>query len=128
MTRKIFLTLASFIALAVGTFALIFPGILLESKGVAASDAVNIWVREVGVLLISVGVAAFLVRSHEDSPTLKAFFISNIVLQLGLLTIEPFAYANGIITKLSGIVPNTLLHVLLACGFAYYLVKMQRQE
>ena len=127
MTRKTFLGIASFIAVAVGTFALIFPGILLESKGVAENAAANVWVREVGILLIAVGTAAFLYRSHEDSPTLKAVFIGNIILQLGLLTIEPIAYANGIITKLSGIVPNTILHALLASGFAYYLAKMKKQ-
>ncbi len=127
MTRQTFLGIASFIALAVGTFALIFPEILLESKGVAPNAAVNVWVREVGILLISVGVTAFLYRTHEDSPTLQAVFIGNIILQLGLLAIEPIAYANGVITQLSGIVPNTILHVLLASGFIYYLVKMPKQ-
>lgn len=126
MTRKTFVSIAAFIAFAVGAFALIFPGILLESKGVVPNAAVEVWVREVGVLLISVGVAAFFYRGDADSPTLRAVFIGNIILQLGLLTIEPIAYANGIITKLSGIVPNTILHLLLAGGFAYYLMKMKQ--
>lgn len=128
MKRKTFLVGASFIALAVGTFALIFPDVLLESKGVAANGAANVWVREVGVLLIAVGIIAFLVRGHDDSQTLKTFFIGNIVLQLGLIPIEPIAYVNGIITKLSGIMPNTILHALLAGGFAYYMVKMKTHE
>ncbi|MEQ1545675.1 hypothetical protein [Methyloglobulus sp.] len=128
MKRKTFLSVASFIALAVGTFALIAPAILLESKGVVASAATEVWVREVGALLISVGVSLFLVRDHGDSPTLKAFFIGNIMLQLSLLIIEPLAYANGIITKLSGIVPNTILHILLVSGFIYYWAKMQRSN
>lgn len=127
MKRKTFLVGASFIALTVGILALIFPGVLLESKGVTASEATNVWVREVGVLLIAVGVTAFLVRGHEDSPTLKAFFIGNIVLQLSLIPIEPIAYINGIVTKLAGIMPNTILHVLLAGGFAYYAAKMKIQ-
>ena len=126
MTRKTFLSIAAFLALVIGTFALVFPGILLESKGVAPNAAVDVWVREVGILLISVGVAAFFYRGDADSPTLQAVFIGNITLQLGLLTIEPIAYANGTITKLSGIVPNTVLHLLLAGGFAYYLMKMKR--
>ena len=128
MKRKTFLMGASLIALAVGTFALIFPDVLLESKGVAANGAANVWVREVGVLLIAVGIIAFLVRNHEDSSTLKAFFIGNIVLQLGLIPIEPIAYVNGIITKLSGIMPNTILHALLAGGFAYYMARMKTHE
>ena len=105
-----------------------FSGRAIGEQGVAASTAANIWVREVGVLLIAVGITAFLVRSHEDSPTLKAFFIGNIILQLGLIPIEPIAYVNGIVTKLSGIMPNTILHVLLAGGFAYYAAKMKIQS
>ena len=128
MKRKTFLSVASFIAMAVGTFALVAPAILLESKGVATSAATDVWVREVGALLISVGVTLFLVRDHGDSQTLKAFFIGNIMLQFSLLMIEPLAYANGIITKLSGIVPNTMLHVLLAGGFIYYWATMKKHN
>jgi hypothetical protein len=115
------------IALAVGAFALISPAMFLESKGITVGGAVNVWMREVGVLLISVGVVAFLVRNHEDSATLRALFIGNIIVQLGLLVIEPIAYSNGVITKLSGVVPNTMLNLCLAIGFVYYAAKMSRK-
>ena len=82
--------------------------------------ATNVWVREVGVLVVAIGVTAFLVRGQPDSPTLRALLIGNVVVQLGLLSVEVIAYARGVITKLSGIVPNTLLHVALAAGFTYY--------
>ena len=126
MKRKTFLSTVSFIGLVIGSAALFSPETALEIKGVVASEAANVWVRQVGVLLISMGVTAFLVRGDEDSPTLKAFFVGNIILQLGLFPIEPIAYANGTITKLSGIVPNTMLHLLLAGGFALYLKKMNK--
>ncbi len=127
MKRSTFLIIASMIALAVGAFALISPAIFLESKGITVGGAVNVWMREVGVLLISIGVVAFLVRNHEDSATLRALFIGNIIVQLGLLVIEPIAYSNGIITKLSGVVPNTLLNLCLAVGFAYYATKISNK-
>jgi hypothetical protein len=38
----------------------------------------------------------------------------------GLLPIEIVAYRQGVITQLSGIVPNSLLHVVLAAGFATF--------
>jgi hypothetical protein len=56
-------------------------------------------------------------RGHDDSATLRA------LLQLGLFPIEIIAYANGVITKLSGIVPISILHLLLALGFAYFVTK-----
>jgi hypothetical protein len=120
MSRELFLTLASCVALAVGAFAAVLPRRLLAGKGVAPGPAATVWVREVGVLLVATGVTVFLVRSQPDSAALRAILIGSCVTQVGLLGIEPVAYARGVITKLSGIVPNTVLHVVLAAGFAYY--------
>lgn len=124
MTRKTFLTIASIIAVTVGLAAISFPGILLESKGVNYNSATVIWMMEVGLLLMAIGIMAFLVRGQPDSQMLQAFFISNIVIQAGLFLIESIAFANGIVTKLSGVLPNLFIHILLATGFCYYLRKM----
>ena len=120
MSRKTFLTVASIIAICVGIFALSMPAALLESKGVAGNAGTNVWVRETGLLLISIGIMVFLVRGHANSPTLRAFLAGNAILQIGLLPIEIAAYAQGVITEAPGIMPNSILHVLLAGGFAYY--------
>lgn len=125
MKRAVFLTLASGIALAVGAFALVAPSTLLASKGIS-SAAAGVWVREVGVLLVAVGISVFMVRHHGDSPTLRALLIGNLVVQLGLLPVEVLAYREGTITVLAGIVPNTLIHGLLACGFGYYAWAMPK--
>ena len=124
MKRSTFLSLAALIALAVGVFALFFPVALLASKGVS-SAAASVWTREVGVLLIAIGVIAFLVRNHEDSPTLQAFFIGNVIVQVGLFPIEILAYREGTITQLSGIIPNSILHLCLASAFTYYAMRMK---
>ena len=125
MNRKAFLTMSSLIALAVGLFALCAPELLLQSKGVDVNAGTTIWVREVGVMLIAVGITVFMVRNHADSSTLKAVLVGNVVVQLGLLVIEPLAYSAGIITKLAGMAPNTMIHVLLAFGFCYYASKIR---
>ena len=120
MSQRTFLTIVAAVALAIGSFAAIAPGALLESKGVVPSEAGNLWARELGVALIALGVITFLARKHEPSPTLRAFLIGNAVLQIGLFPIEIVAYARGVITSLAGIVPNSILHVVLAAGFAFY--------
>ncbi len=127
MKRHIFLSLASGIALAVGVFALAAPSVLLASKGIT-SAAAAVWVREVGVLLVAVGISVFLVRHHSDSPTLRALLVGNLLVQLGLMPLEVLAYRDGIITELAGIVPNTIIHALLACGFGYYAWVMPRAQ
>jgi hypothetical protein len=125
MNRSLFLTLASIIALAVGSFALLQPALLLQSKGIGLNAAANVWMQETGIALVSIGVAALLLRGQPDSPTLRAFLIGNTVLQVGLLTIELMAFAEGVITRLSGVAQNCTLHVVFAMGFAYDVASMK---
>lgn len=125
MNRNHFLTLTSLIASAIGLFALLQPALLLESKGIVLNAGANVWMQETGMALVSIGVMAFLMRGQPDSPALRAFLIGNTLLQVGLLWIELSALAYGVITKLSGIVPNSVLHVLLALGFSYFAITMK---
>jgi hypothetical protein len=125
MTRKSFLAIASFIATAVGIFALFFPASLQESKGTLPNNATYVWTSEVGILLIAIGIMAFLVRKEENSKILKIFLFGNTIIQIGLFLIELFAYSNGVITKISGIIPNLSLHILLTIGFLYFWVVMK---
>ena len=125
MSRKVFLSLVALIAMAIGILALLAPGALLESKGVPANAAASVWVREVGVALVAIATIAFLVRAHPDSPTMRAFLAGNALLQLGLLPIEIAAFENGVLTRISGIVPNSVLHVVLACAFVFYALRIK---
>ncbi len=120
MKQQTFLTLAAAIALGVGTTAVLFPAALLASKGTLPSSAADLWMREVGVLLVCIGLIAGLVRRHADSPTMRALMLGNLLVQLGLLVTEVIGYANGVITQLSGVMPNAVLHIALATGFTYF--------
>lgn len=120
MTRKTFLTLVSLVATAVGVLALAAPAALLDSKGVLPAAATKVWVREVGVMILALGIMAFLVRGATDSPTLRAFLIGNAIVQMGLFPIEIVATSTGVLTRVSGIVPNSILHLALAVGFLHF--------
>ena len=124
--RSTFLTLASVVALAIGSIAVGLPHVLLAGKGVALPNlAAAVWVREVGVSIFAQGVTMFLVRKHADSPTLRAFFCGSAIVQVGLLGIELAAYRERVIPLLSGILPNSVLHVVLASGFLAYAARMR---
>lgn len=125
MSRKTFLTVFSCIAGAIGLFALFAPSAVLASKGVPPSEGANVWAREFGISIVASAVATFLLRDHHDSPTLRAFLIGNAVLQMGLFPIEIIAYTNGVITKASGIIPNSILHVVLAAAFIAFAVRIK---
>lgn len=120
MHRSLFLTFAAVIAVGVGGVALLAPDAMLESKGITGNGAARVWMREVGALLLAIGVTVWLVRAHEDSPTLRALLWGNALIQLGLLPIELIAYAQGVIPVAAGVLPNTVVHVVLAFGFAAY--------
>lgn len=123
MRRKIFLTVNAIIALGVSAFALIAPDALLESKGVIDQTA-SVWVREVGALIFAAGVLSFLVRSHRDSATLKSVLIFIGLVHFGLFPIEVWAYGEGIIKSLLGIIPNSVIHLLLSTSSFYFALKV----
>lgn len=127
MHRRTFLTIAAIVPSAVGVVTLVFPGAFLqEVKAALPSETANVMARTVGVLLLTIGALNFMVRDHEDSPTLRAVCIANLFLQIAIIPIDPLAYFNGVYTTLGAFVPNTVLHVGLAYGFAYYLRRMRR--
>ncbi len=117
LSRKRFLTFASVVALGVGSVALAAPDAFLAGKGIVGNAAASVWMREVGVMLVAVGFIAWCIRDHPDSPTMRAFLWGNALLQLLLLPVEILAYGQGTITNLSGIVPNSILQVVLGLGF-----------
>ena|SRR5436190_17220229 len=122
--RSSFLTLASVVALAIGAFAVAAPQALLAGKGVAPPlDAAAIWVRELGVNILALGLTLFLVRKQPLSPTLRAVLVGNAVVHLGLFPIELAAYHQGVITRLSGVVPNSILHLGFAAAFLWHATR-----
>lgn len=127
MKRSIFFTIVSIIAMAIGVFALGFPKILLESKGVVDNPAANVWMSEVGMLLLAIGTIVFMIRNEPASLTLRAILLGIIMIQSGLFIIEILAYLNNIITEISGIVPNCALHLVLIGGLGHYLILVNKE-
>jgi hypothetical protein len=122
--RASFLSFASFVALGIGLFALAAPEALLAGKGVAPPrDAATVWVRELGVTILALGLTLFLLRKEPLSPSLRAVLLGNAVVHLGLFPIELGAHHQGVITRLSGVVPNSILHLVFAGGFLWFATR-----
>ncbi|HKO93969.1 MAG TPA: hypothetical protein VJU61_22600 [Polyangiaceae bacterium] len=129
LPRSTFLTLASVVALAIGAFAIVLPQQFLLGKGVAVPNlAAAVWMRELGVSILALGVILFWVRRHADSATLRAVLWGNALVQLGLLATELVAYRERVIPLVSGILPNSVLHVVLASGFLAYAARPRGLE
>ena len=106
-------------AAMVGVFAIARPERFLESKGATVSPAAAVWMREVGVLIFAQGLTCFLLRNEPLSAAVRAFLVGAAVTQFGLLPIELAAYRRGALTRLSGILPNSMLHLVLGSALLY---------
>lgn len=119
MSLNVLMTVMSAIACLVGILAVVRPVQLLTSKGANVMPAAVIWMREVGVLILAQGITCFLLRNEPLSRAVRAFLVGGAVTQFGLLPIELVAYRRGALTRLSGIVPNSVLHAVLGCALLY---------
>jgi len=119
MNLNILLIGTSIVAIVVGTLAVTRPAAFLESKGATVSAAAIIWMREVGVLIFAQGITAFLLRNEPLTPAVRAFLFGGAVTQFGLLPIEIVGYWRGSLTKLGGVLPNSILHATLGSMLLY---------
>ncbi len=114
------MVVSSLVAFAVAGVALLWPGWLLASKGVEPGGPVSVWVREVGALILAFGVITFQARKSTDAVAMRAVLVGGAVLHLSLLPIELVAYWQGVITKASGVAPNSVLHVTLGLASLHF--------
>jgi len=119
MSHTLLLTCMSVIAIVVGVLAVVRPAQFLESKGATVTPAAVLWMREVGVLIFAQGITCVLLRNQPVSPALRAFLVGAAVTQFGLLPIELLGYLRGSLTKLSGVLPNSILHAVLGGMLLY---------
>jgi hypothetical protein len=116
---KTLFTFLSAVGVLVGVLAVLRPGQFLESKGATVAPAAVLWMRQVGVLIFAQGLTAFLLRNEPLGPATRAFLTGAGVTQLGLLPLEIAGYVRGALTKLRGIVPNSVLHAVLGVVLLY---------
>ncbi|MFK7987561.1 MAG: hypothetical protein AB8I08_16195 [Sandaracinaceae bacterium] len=129
MNRTTFLTAVAVVAGTIGLFALVLPDVLLVAvKHAEPNPAALVMTRTVGVLLITMGVLNALVRSHSNSPTLRAVLAANLVLQVAIAPIDPLAWLDGTFHTLGSFLPNTGLHIALAAGFGVLLWRARPAE
>lgn len=128
MSRKYFLTFASFIAITIGSIALLLPTtLLIDMKTAIPSDTGLVMARTAGAFLLSFGILNFLIRSHEASATLVSVLLANAFLQVLILPVDPIAYFSGTYASITSFFPNTILHLLLLGGFLYFWRAAKRE-
>lgn len=116
-TRRLLLSTAA-VALCIGGFALLFPGLLLAGKGAAVIDPAAVaMTRTVGVALLGVAGLDLACADLPPSGSLRRVLVANGLFQLALLPLDPFACATGAFHGVASFLPNSVLHVVLAILF-----------
>lgn len=128
MSRQTFLTIASAVSLLFSAYMIAAPGKMMEGMGVGPNAGTNVVLQAMSVMLLSIAVMTFLARKDPGSQALRAILIGNVVMHTVALPIDWIAYAQGVFTQLSGILPGTIIHVIFALGFIYFLKVGQNQN
>lgn len=126
MKRQTFLTIAAVVGALFAVVMLASPSKMMENVGGQPNDTTNVVLQVVGVMLFSISVMTFLARKDGGSIALRAILIGSILMHLVSLPIDWIAFQAGTLTQLSGIIPGTIVHVILAVGFIYYLMKLPK--
>jgi hypothetical protein len=123
MKRSIFLLIVAILSLFIGFVLLFAPSMAIEGNGFVSSDALIYVFRLLGGLVISKGVLNFLVRNDEDSNSLKAVLLFN-VLNHFLSTCIDIKNIFDSVSTFSSEIPFLVIHLFVIIGSAWYLSKM----
>ncbi len=127
MKRQTFLTIAAAVGALFAVYMIAAAGKMMEGMGVQLNDTTNIVLQAVCVMLFSIAVITFLARKDEGSIALRAIFIGSILMHIISIPIDWVAYQKGIFTKVSGLIPGTVIHIIFAIGFIYYFMKLPKK-
>ncbi len=128
MKRQTFLTIAAIVALLFAAFMFAAPDKMMESQGISPDDLVKVMLQFMSIMMFSIAVITFLSRKDPGSIALRAVLTGSTVMHILSMSIDWLGYARGIFPKVSGIMPGTIVHLIFAIGFIYYLVKLPRQK
>jgi hypothetical protein len=128
MKRQTFLTIAAAVGALFALYMIAAPAKMMEGMGSEQSDTTNIVLQAMSIMLLSIAVMTFFARKDEGSIALRGIFIGSIVMHITLIPIDWIAYQKGIFTQISGIVPGTVIHIVFAIGFIYYLRLLSNQK
>ena len=126
MKRSTFFLITAILAFLFGGLMLLAAPNAADGFGLSPSPEVYFLLRFLGGMLVSMGIVNLVVRSHEDSATLKAVLLMNIAVHvLGMLN-DIMGAAGGVL-PFGKVVPGFITHFFVGIGSAFYYVKMKLQ-
>lgn len=121
MTAKHMLAVGAAIAFLLSAFMLFATAQFLEPLGLSSDPKVALLGQAQGVLLFSIGVTNWMVRSSDDWKGLRAVLAGNLAAQVLSIAINLRGYFAGLVPQ--AVVGQVGLHVLLGAGYLFFLLR-----
>ena len=125
MKRQTFLTIAAALGTLFSLYMFFAPAKMMEGMGVQSNDTINVILQVMCVMLFTIAVITFLARRDEGSIALRAIIIGSIMMHIISIPIDWVAYQRGIFTQISGLIPGTIIHIILGVGFILCLKNLK---
>lgn len=127
MKRKHFLLLASLIAFAFSFMMLLAPSGMTAMIAGGSTPALDAVMRLIGGNLLAVTIMDWMVRNHAWSSTLRAVLLCNVLLHLIAIALDLYGYLTNVFT-MQAIGFGLVVHLLMAGGFAYYMMRADTRD
>lgn len=118
---KIYLVVNSILAILFGLAFLFVPQQFSSGYGLVLGSAGLVFARGIGSTLVGLGLIMWFVRGSKDPQTVRAICIGGIAVHVLNGGSDFMAMSGGIIN--SSAMGSVVMHVVLAAGFAYFLIK-----
>jgi hypothetical protein len=124
MKRSVFFIITAILGAIFGGMMLFVPDKAAAGFGIVSSPETSMFFRLIGGMVFSAGFLNFLVRNHQDSGTLKAVLLFNIVFHaIGLIN-DSIAVLSGVLDFLK-ISSGLLIHLFVGIGSIIYLLQIK---
>jgi len=124
MKRSTFFLIAAILGALFGVLMFFLPTKAAEGFGVGAVPETITMFRALGAFILALGLMNFLVRNHEDTVTLKAVLLTNIVSHALDMVAGLWGVADGVLT-ITKITPGILTHLFIGIGSFIYLMRIK---
>ncbi len=124
MRRSLFLIITSVISALFGGMMFFLPEVITAGFGATTTHFSNFLMREMGLIILCVGILNFLVRNAEDSMALKAIFILNMAYHITMIPMVLMAVSQGIFTMEKSM-GGLAAHLFIGIGSIFYSAKIR---
>jgi hypothetical protein len=126
MKRSTFLAIASLIGVVFGLIMGIAPKEVLEPNGLSVSGNEPILARALAACIISASIGTWFARNSVPSSALKGILWIVVLMHLSSLAVDLYYYSQHYLNSM--VFGSGALHVVLALGAFYYLMRMEPER